>query len=196
MLYPELVKTIREVNADALIVIVGTYNDLEDVVVDVNGRKINVGKYTEYLINVANLENLMQAVHCDNVIYVGASDVETELEAENLGQMNNLGYLMSILGDKMLPSDAGHAYIAQRIYDALNVRYAIWGDVNGDRKVTTCDARLILMYIVGKIDETGLDLEWADVDGDGKITTADARLILCLIVGKIEHFPVCRFSEE
>ena len=196
MLYPELVKTIREVNADALIVIVGTYNDLEDVVVDVNGRKINVGKYTEYLINVANLENLMQAVHCDNVIYVGASDVETELEAENLGQMNNLGYLMSILGDKMLPSDAGHAYIAQRIYDALNVRYAIWGDVNGDRKVTTCDARLILMYIVGKIDETGLDLEWADVNGDGKVSTADARWILMLVVDYVEHFPVCNFSKK
>ena len=196
MRYPALVEAVREVNPSALIVLVGAYNDLEGVVVDVNGRQVNVGKYAEYLIYAANLENLLQAIHGEDVIYVHAPEVETIFEENDYENLNNLGYLMSILNDEMLPSEAGHQYIAQKIFNALTVKYAIWGDVNGDRKVTCRDARLILKYIAGLIDETELDLTWADVSGDGKITPRDARLILKMVAGMIEHFPVCRLSEE
>ncbi len=195
MLYPSLVNEIREVNADALIVLVGTYNDLEGVVVELNGREVNIGEYAKHLIFAANLESLLQAIHGENIIYVHAPDVETVFEEKN-EDLNNLGYLMSVLGGEMLPTEAGNAYIAQKIYDALTVRYAIWGDVNGDRKVNCRDARLILMYAAGLITEDDLDLTWADVNGDGKVNSRDARLILRLRAGLIDHFPVCRLSEE
>lgn len=194
--YPALVDAVYEVNPDAQIVIVGTYNDLEGVVVEVGNRKVEIGELAKCLIAVANLENLAQAFIGDEAIYVHASAVETVFEENDYEDLNNLGYLMSILNDEMLPSEAGHQYIANEIFEALNVKYAIWGDVNGDRRVTTRDARLVLQYVAGLLTEDDLDIEWADVNGDGKITTRDARLILILVSGCIEHFPVCNLSEE
>ena len=194
--YPALVDAVHEVNPDAQIIIVGTYNDLEGVVVEVGNRNIEIGEIAKCLVAVANLENLVQAFIGDEAIYVHASAVETVFEANDYDNLNNLGYLMSILNDEMLPSEAGHAYIAEEIFEALNVEYKILGDVNGDRKVNCRDARLILQYTAGLITEDDLDLTWADVNGDGKVNSRDARLILQLRSGLIEHFPVCRLYEE
>ena len=66
-----------------------------------------------------------------------------------------------------------------------------WGDVDGDGKVTSTDARLVLQLSVNKIRETALkNPAVADVDGDGKVSSTDARLILQYSVKKIDQFPV------
>ena len=64
------------------------------------------------------------------------------------------------------------------------------GDVNGDGKINTRDAKLIMQYELGLIDETKLDLVAADVNGDGRINTRDAKLIMQLELGLIEEFPI------
>ena len=67
---------------------------------------------------------------------------------------------------------------------------ALPGDVDGDGRVTSTDARLVLQLSVGKIRAENLVIPAvADVDGDGKVTSTDARLILQYSVGKIEAFP-------
>ena len=85
------------------------------------------------------------------------------------------------------------------LYDALRVlRSALVpvsrtapGDVDGDGKVTSTDARLALQLAVGKVREGDLPIPAAaDADGDGKVTSTDARLILQYSVGKIPEFPV------
>ena len=63
------------------------------------------------------------------------------------------------------------------------------GDVNGDEKVDSTDARLTLQYAVKKIDETALDIAVADVNGDDKVDSTDARLILQYAVKKIDKLP-------
>ena len=63
------------------------------------------------------------------------------------------------------------------------------GDVDGDGKVTSTDARLTLQFGVDKIGEEDLDVSLADADGDGKVTSTDARLLLQLSVGKIGALP-------
>ena len=63
------------------------------------------------------------------------------------------------------------------------------GDVNGDGRINTRDAKLIMQYELGLIDETKLDLVAADVNGDGRINTRDAKLIMQLELGLIEEFP-------
>ena len=65
----------------------------------------------------------------------------------------------------------------------------LMGDVNGDGKVDTTDAKLIMQYDLGIIDETALTLSVADVNGDGKIDTTDAKLIMQLDLGIITEFP-------
>jgi len=63
------------------------------------------------------------------------------------------------------------------------------GDVNGDGAIDSTDARLVLQYAVGKIQETALDISSADVNGDSEVDSTDARLILQYAVGKIREFP-------
>ena len=53
------------------------------------------------------------------------------------------------------------------------------GDVNGDGKIDSADARLVLRMSVGM--ETSVPA--ADMDSDGKVTSADARLVLRKSVG-------------
>ena len=61
---------------------------------------------------------------------------------------------------------------------ALTAFAAVPGDVDGDGKATSADARLALRASVNleKLDAAALDA--ADVDRDGKVTSADARVIL------------------
>jgi hypothetical protein len=68
--------------------------------------------------------------------------------------------------------------------------YATLGDVNGDEEISVLDAMLVAQYIVGDIDETGMNASVADVNGDEEISVLDAMLIAQFIVGDIEEFPV------
>ena len=79
----------------------------------------------------------------------------------------------------------GHEYVdGECIHCGEDEVQTLLGDVNGDGKVTTADARMILLYIVGKAEAGAFNELVADVNGDGNITTADARVILLIIVGK------------
>ena len=63
------------------------------------------------------------------------------------------------------------------------------GNVDGNGKVDSTDARLVLQLAVGKIQADAIDKAAADVDGNGKVDSTDARLILQFAVGKIQAFP-------
>lgn len=62
------------------------------------------------------------------------------------------------------------------------------GDANGDAKVTSADALLILQYSVGQKVE-GLIKENADLNADGNINSADALAVLKICVGMTETDP-------
>lgn len=56
--------------------------------------------------------------------------------------------------------------------------YAAMGDVNGDGKVNTTDARHILQYAAEKRELDAAQKAAADVNDDGEVNTADARAVL------------------
>lgn len=58
------------------------------------------------------------------------------------------------------------------------------GDINGDSKVNSNDALIVLQYSVGKIND--IDKKAADVTGDGKINSSDALRILQISVGVVD----------
>ncbi|MBE6757878.1 MAG: hypothetical protein E7552_04940 [Ruminococcaceae bacterium] len=66
----------------------------------------------------------------------------------------------------------------------------LYGDVDGNGRVDSTDARLTLQYAVQKISAEDLALDAADVDGSGTVDSTDARLILQYAVQKIGKFPV------
>ena len=62
---------------------------------------------------------------------------------------------------------------------------AVWGDVTGEGKISTEDARYALRAAIGleKYEKGTPEFAGADIIADGKITTDDARLILRIAVG-------------
>lgn len=60
------------------------------------------------------------------------------------------------------------------------------GDVNCDGAVTAVDARLVLQYVAGLIDEYEFNTFYSDLNDDGVVTAVDARLILQKVAGLIE----------
>lgn len=60
------------------------------------------------------------------------------------------------------------------------------GDVNCDGAVTAVDARLVLQYVAGLIDEYEFNTFYSDLNEDGAVTAVDARLILQKVAGLIE----------
>ena len=63
------------------------------------------------------------------------------------------------------------------------VRYLPMGDLNGDGKVNTEDARIALRAAIGSEKLTPVQVLAGDFDFDGKISAADARKILRKSVG-------------
>lgn len=65
----------------------------------------------------------------------------------------------------------------------------IYGDLNGDGKVTATDINILARTIVGSVTlDEGQTLA-ADVSGDGKITATDTNYINRYLTGTIETFP-------
>lgn len=60
----------------------------------------------------------------------------------------------------------------------------VYGDANGDGKVTAVDARAILQYVAGtKGENEVVDKKYMDVNGDGKVSAIDARWVLRMVAG-------------
>jgi hypothetical protein len=73
----------------------------------------------------------------------------------------------------------------------------LYGDVSGNREVSSYDAQLVLKYVVGAITLPNeicpnFTLAVADVSGNGLITSYDAACILQYSIGLIPSFPVER----
>ena len=62
---------------------------------------------------------------------------------------------------------------------------AVWGDVTGEGKISTDDARLALRAAIGleHYEKGSAQFAGADIIADGRITTEDARLILRMAIG-------------
>ena len=121
MTLPEILATLGELAPNALIVVVGGYNDLEGATIELDGVTLNIGEYIGYVVEALNLEALLLAMTGYNVVYVDAPDVETILEAEAEGELSILAYLEAVLSGSLLPSVEGHEYILGQILAAVEV---------------------------------------------------------------------------
>lgn len=84
--------------------------------------------------------------------------------------------------------------IRQRAAIALIPGCGSLGDVNGDGKVDSVDANLLLQYTAGKIPISGIVAANSDVNRNGKIDSVDANLILQYSAGLISTFTGCSTS--
>ena len=72
-------------------------------------------------------------------------------------------------------------------YDSYDITLtesaALRGDINGDKKVNSADALLVLQYSVGSASLTNAQKTAADINKDSRINSADALVILRIAVG-------------
>jgi len=202
---PTLIQEIRQVNEDAVVIVVGMYNPVDGVIVDAMGETLDMSvfsAYVDYLVEAVCVYGVGMAMLTNEVDYADAREVEINEVKWGLSEVLDL---MDGDASAMYPSEAGDLYIAEQIKNILNVSFpadepvddpaddpvdVLYGDADGDGFATPIDAMLILQYYVGDIADSALNATAADVDGDGFATPIDAMLILQYYVGDIVKFPV------
>lgn len=118
------VETIKAINPNALIAVVGLHNPVKGLMVSVDGQVIDLGEYVEYFVEATNVYNTVYAAASENVIFVEAD--ETEIVGYE-GTINidtaNIVPLMMALGGKLnagtVVTENGHNYIANQLKTAI-----------------------------------------------------------------------------
>ena len=177
--YAEAINAIHAINPDAEVVVVGSYNPFDGLVIE----GINVEEYVDYIVSLMDLQFYTYALLTDNTTFVPVHDTETIIATE--GAANEMAYIMAILNGKLAPSEAGHEYIKEQILDAVELT-GLLGDVNLDGVINAVDATQILRYANNKpsvfSEAEGAMFEYlmwaADVNEDGKVNAIDATQIL------------------
>ncbi|MBE6767459.1 MAG: hypothetical protein E7549_00935 [Ruminococcaceae bacterium] len=146
--------------------------------VEYDARNKNQKTMTVYLLNDSN-----------GVIGKSAAAVMSDAFQ---GENNLSGFLLSSIAETDTAPDTETDFTLDYFYALRSAESTIAagavGDVDGNGKIDSTDARLVLQYAVKKIAALP-NANVADVDGNGKIDSTDARLILQYAVKKISKFP-------
>jgi len=201
-----IIRTVNDVaaiNPEALVVLVGQYNPMENAVLTAGEDTIALGEYVQYLVDVVNLESLVYAMMTGKAIYVDAPAVETVKEHKGeVLEMEATQFIMNLLmnpnkliGD-LQPCQDGHDYVKEQIWSALTISeqpeepedpVGLLGDADGNGVVNNIDAMLLLQYYAGL--NVTVDTTVCDVDGNGAVNNIDAMLILQHYAGLLPVFP-------
>ena len=120
---PELVNEIHAANEDALIILIGMYNPLNGVTIDLGGSvTLKMDEYMDYLVMGAGIYGAAYSLLSGNSIYVDASEVQTE-NTKTVYGIRDLMELVTSNYAALYPSAAGDAYIASKIIEALDITY-------------------------------------------------------------------------
>lgn len=188
---PGLIQDIREVNPDAVVIIVGNYNPVDGVSFVVDNVSIDIGEYVDYLVDGIAVHGVAYAILTGDAIYVDARDVETQNTKTEL----SITALMQMAYNKfsaLYPNAAGDDSIAAEIADALNITYVkaeptgMKGDVNLDGKVTAADIAVLRNYLLERTELSDQALYNAEVSYDGNVTAADIAVIRNYLLERID----------
>ena len=195
---PALIAAIREVNADAVIVIVGQYNPLEDVVLEMGGSTLDLSEYIGYFVDAVAVHGIGYAMITGDAIFVEAPEVDTNNTDTSWSEIDLLKMLMNQKGFEVLnPSESGDTYITNQILGALNITKieveepaGLLGDADSNGVVNLLDAQKILKWYTGDPTANDINLDVCELDGKTGINLLDAQQILKLYTGEIPKFPV------
>ena len=186
---PNTIEAIREINPNAVLVVVGLDNPLEAVVASHDGYEVSLHELSTAIVALTDVYTLTYAMIAQNCTFVSAPCARNDFEGTVITEEN---FLETLLSEGLLPNAQGQKYIQERIYNALNVSYGfLWGDANLDGQVTYVDALMILRDAVGLENGDGIYyLPVCDVDGIAGIAYTDALMVLRRAVGLDDIFPV------
>lgn len=186
---PKTISAIRDINEDAVLVVVGLDNPLEDVVVSHNTRSLGLDALSSALVALTDVYSTAYAMLANNCTYVAAPNARNDFEGSEI-TVDNIVSIMDV--DAMYPNAKGAAYIKNEIMDALNVSYGfLWGDANLDKKANYEDSLIICQYSIDLPVSGGfIYLPVCDVTGDGKANYQDALDVCRKSIQLIDKFEV------
>ena len=118
---PQLIAEIRTVNTDAVIVVVGQYNPLSGVTLDVGGATVDVSDYIDGFVAAVAAHGIGYAMITGEAIFVDAPAVDTANNKTTLTEDDLVFDLLLNGFDALYPSEAGDLYIANKILGALDM---------------------------------------------------------------------------
>lgn len=131
------------------------------------------------------------------LLLAGDSAVPTEGNIQYIDQTSvEAGKVTFTLKPKALTEGTYNVYISttdKALKKVASFKYGekpdvVLGDVDGDGKIKTTDALLVLQHVSETITLEGNEFVAADVDKDGVIKTTDALLILQYVAENINSF--------
>lgn len=131
------------------------------------------------------------------LLLAGDSAVPTEGNIQYIDQTSvEAGKVTFTLKPKALTEGTYNVYISttdKALDKVASFKYGekpdvVLGDVDGDGKIKTTDALLVLQHVSETITLEGNEFVAADVDKDGVIKTTDALLILQYVAENISSF--------
>ncbi len=189
---PELVNEIHAVNPDAVIIIVGMYNPLDGVIINLGeNATLDIGEYVDYLVKGVGVHGVAYSILTGNSIYVDAPAVQTVNTKTELGVMDLLNLIQTGCAS-LYPSEEGDDYIAAEIANALNITYVksepagLLGDVNLDGIVDQSDVALLFAYVLNNEPLNAQQLANADVNFDDAVDQSDLTKLFSFVLGQIE----------
>ena len=188
---PKTISEIRAINPDAVLVVVGLDNPLENCSVAYNGVSVGVDKLMDGILALTDAYTLAYAILADNCTFVAAPNAANDLEGKSVDVVD---YAQTLILDfeALLPNADGQEYIKDRIYNALRLSYNyLWGDANLDGKVNYLDAMIILQHSIDLPVNGGfICLPLCDVDCREGINYNDAVRVLQKSIDIIDKFEV------
>jgi len=150
VLIHQIVDELHTLAPEALVVIVGAFNDFEGVEFEVEGYTVELGKYLNVVTEAVNTSAFFCALFDENTIFVPVGSVETKLVYDAESELSVLDYALAALTSPalLLPSEAGNELIAEKILAALNISYADHEHVYDNRCDTTCNTCGDVRYAV------------------------------------------------
>lgn len=119
---PELIDLIHEINPDALVAIVGMYNPLDGVTLNLGaGMNFAMGELFDDMVDLMGLYDIMYAMSHENTFYVYAPDVQTKLNQTVLSGLEISRVFIFGKGEELNPSQKGQAYVCDQIMNALTL---------------------------------------------------------------------------
>ena len=124
----ELVEKLHEIAPEALVVIVGAYNEFDGVVIEIADNEIALGEYFAAVTDIINASFYACALFNEQTIFVSTDGIETQVQAnggkittDDMSELVNLFMNPTELKNYFVPSEAGNVDIANRILAALNI---------------------------------------------------------------------------
>lgn len=143
---PKLVKAVRAINPNAVVVLVGMYNPMENITIDLGGVSVEIGGFIDYLVDMVAIQGLSYAMLTLDCIYVNAPAVETEYEAAGEPSVMDAVAMTEFYateGAAMRASNAGDEYIKTQILNALTINYdgvyRVYGETRFDTAIKVAE---------------------------------------------------------